>query len=184
MAETDHGKKAEKKIKEWLDRPQDGYDFNRIPDQMSGLFRVSRNICDFDCYKYPYKYYIESKCTEHDRFDFSQLTDTQRNGLRLKAQIIGTYGFVIVCFAYYKRAFVFDIRDIAAIDHDKDIKADDKTYLRIKSVNIKKIDKWPIPYREIRTIPSRKEFLDYEGEIEEYIPISAVPSVCEWKPKP
>ena len=182
MAETDHGKKAEKKIKEWLDRPQDGYDFNRIPDQMSGLFRVSRNICDFDLYKYPYKYYIESKCTEHDRFDFSQLTDTQRNGLRLKAQIIGTYGFVIVCFAYYKRAFVFDIRDIAAIDHDKDIKADDKTYLRIKSVNIKKIDKWPIPYREIRTIPSRKEFLDYEGDIEEYIPISAVPSVCEWKP--
>lgn len=184
MAETDHGKRAEKKIKEWLDRPQDGYDFNRIPDQMSGLFRVSRNICDFDLYKYPYKYYIESKCTEHDRFDFSQLTDTQRNGLRLKAQIIGTYGFVIVCFAYYKRAFVFDIRDIAAIDHDKDIKADDKTYLRIKSVNIKKIDKWPITYREIRTIPSRKEFLDYEGEIEEYIPISAVPSVCEWKPKP
>lgn len=170
MAETDHGKKAEKKIKEWLDRPGDGYDFNRIPDQMSGMYRVSRNICDFDCYKYPYKYYIESKCTYEDRFEFNKLTDTQRNGLRLKAEITGTYGLVIVCYAYYQRAFVFDIRDIADIDPDKDIKADDKTFLKIKSLNINKIAKWGIPYKEIRTIPSRKEFLDYEGEIEEYIP--------------
>jgi len=43
--------------------------------------------------------------------------------------------------------------------------------LKIKSLNIKKITKWPIPYKEIRTIPNnRKEFLDYEGEIEEYTP--------------
>ena len=170
MAETDHGKKAESKIKEWLNRPQDGYSFDRIPDQMTGYYRISRNICDFTCYKYPYMYYIESKCTEHDRFDFSELTDTQRNGLRLKSEILGVYGLVIVCFAYYKRAFVFDIRDIADIDPDKDINADDKTYLIVKSVNVKKIDKWTIPYKEIRTIPSRKEFLDYEGGIEEYIP--------------
>lgn len=170
MAETDHGKKAEAKIRTWLDRPADGYDFNRIPDQMTGMYRVSRNICDFDCYKYPNKYYIESKATEHDRFEFSKLTDTQRNGLRLKAEIAGVYGFVVVCYAYYKRAFVFDIRDIADIDPDKDIKADDKTFLKIKSLNIKKVAKWGIPYKEIRTIPSRKEFLDYEGEIEEYIP--------------
>jgi len=170
MPETDHGKKAEKKIKEWLNRPQDGYSFDRIPDQMTGYYRISRNICDFICYKYPNMYYIESKCTEHDRFDFSELSDTQRNGLRLKSDILGAYGLVIVCFAYYKRAFVFNIRDIADIDPDKDIDADDKTFLTIKSVNIKKIDKWTIPYREIRTTPSRKEFLDYEGELEEYIP--------------
>lgn len=171
MAETDHGKKAEVKIKEWLDRPADGYSFDRIPDQMSGMYYVSRNICDFVCYKYPNVYYLESKCTEHDRFDFSQLTDTQRNGLRLKAEIQGVYGFVIVCFAYYKRAFIFDIRNIADIDPDKALKAEDKTYLKIKSVNIKKVAKWDIPYKEIRTIPSRKEFLDYEGELTEYIPV-------------
>lgn len=170
MPETDHGKKAEATIRTWLDRPEDGYDFNRIPDQMTGMYRVSRNICDFDCYKYPYKYYIESKCTYEDRFEFNKLTDTQRNGLRLKAEISGTYGFVIVYYAYYKRAFVFDIRDIADIDPTKNRKDDDKTFLKIKSLNIKKIAKWRIPYKEIRTIPSRKEFLDYEGEIEEYIP--------------
>lgn len=29
------GKKAEKKIQEWLDRPTEGYCFDRIPDQMT-----------------------------------------------------------------------------------------------------------------------------------------------------
>lgn len=170
MADTTHGKKAEKKIAEWLNRPQDGYSFDRIPDQMTGYYRISRNICDFDCFKAPYMYYIESKCTFEDRFDFSQLTDAQRNGLRLKAEISGVYGLVIVCFAYYKRTFVFDIRDLADIDPDAHIDADDKTFLKVKSANVTKVDKWQIPFKEIRTIPSRKEFLDYEGEIEEYIP--------------
>lgn len=32
---TQLGKKAEAKIKEWLDRPQDGYCFLRVPDQMT-----------------------------------------------------------------------------------------------------------------------------------------------------
>ena len=29
------GKEAEQKIKEWLDRPTEGYSFDRIPDQMT-----------------------------------------------------------------------------------------------------------------------------------------------------
>lgn len=29
------GKKAEGKIKEWLDRPEEGFCFDRIPDQLS-----------------------------------------------------------------------------------------------------------------------------------------------------
>jgi len=183
MAETDHGKKAEKKIKEWLDRPQAGYNFNRIPDQMTGYFMVSRNICDFDCYKYPHFYHIESKATYEDRFEFNNLTDLQRDGLLLKSQIKGSYGFVVVLYAAYKRAFIFDIQDIAEFIHPE-LPLNELNYrlfttgkdhevisqLKIKSLNIKKIDKWTIPYKEIRTIPSRKEFLDYEGEIEEYIP--------------
>ena len=38
-----------------------------------------------------------------------------------------------------------------------------------KSINIKNIDKWTIPYKEIQTIPSRKLMLDYTGEIESLI---------------
>lgn len=177
--DNEHGKKAEAKIKEWLNRPNDGYSFDRIPDQMSGMFLVSRNISDFECYKFPYMYFIESKATYEDRFDFSMLTDTQRNGLRFKGEIPGVFGFVIVLFANYQRAFVFDLRDVAEFVNPEAplselskafAKGENITTLKVKSVNIKKIDKWTIPYKEIRTIPSRKEFLDYEGEIEEYNP--------------
>ena len=63
------GKKAEAKIELWLDHPELGYSFDRIPDQMTGYYMVSRNICDFICFKSPYQYYIESKATWKDRFD-------------------------------------------------------------------------------------------------------------------
>ena len=35
MSDSSIGKKAEAKIKEWLDRPEDGYCFDRIFDQMT-----------------------------------------------------------------------------------------------------------------------------------------------------
>lgn len=147
------GKKAEKKIQEWLDRPQDGYDFNRIPDQMSGL-RGSDNICDFTLYKYPYHYYIESKATYENRFDFSMLTEKQYTGLLEKSKIPGVYGIVIVLFATYKRAFILNIQEIDRL----------KTSGK-KSLNVKHIDKWSCWYKEIQTIPNnRKELLDYTGE--------------------
>lgn len=155
----DLGKKAESKIREWLDKPEDGYSFNRIPDQMTGQFG-SKNICDFICYKYPFMYYIESKATWNDRWEFNQLTDTQYDGLLAKSKISGCYGVIIVLFASYKRAFAFHIEDI-----DTYI----KTYGK-KSLNISKIDRWQIPYKEIATIPnSRKTYLDYFGELHSYM---------------
>ena len=36
---------------------------------MSGLWG-SKNICDFTCFVSPYMWYIESKATWEDRFDF------------------------------------------------------------------------------------------------------------------
>ena len=106
-------------------------------------------------------YYIESKATENDRFDFSMLTETQHDGLLEKSQIENVFGWVIVLFVTYKRAFVIDIREIKRLEDEGK-----------KSINIKKIDKWSIKYKEIRTTPNnRKQMLDYEGEIEEYITI-------------
>lgn len=152
------GKKAEAKIKDWLNRPDDGYCFDRIPDQLSGFYGSS-NICDFICYKHPYMYYIESKATYSDRFDFSMLSDIQRNGLVAKDKIEGVNGLVFVLFAEHKRAFLFSATDIQKC-LDENI---------TKSLNIKKIDKWPIKYAEVRTLPSRKTLLDYDGELEEYV---------------
>lgn len=158
MVGSEVGKKAEAKIKDWLNRPNEGYCFDRIPDQLSGFYGSS-NICDFICYKHPYMYYIESKATYSDRFDFSMLSDIQRNGLVAKDKIEGVYGLVFVLFADCQRAFMFSATDIQRC-LDENI---------TKSLNIKKIDKWPIKYAEIQTIPSRKTLLDYEGEIETYV---------------
>lgn len=147
------GKKAETKVREWLDKPEDGFCFDRIPDQQTGWFG-SCNICDFTLYRYPYFYYIESKATEADRFEFNMITDYQRDNMFKKSQIDGVYAYVIVLFASYKRAFVLDIQHIVSLMNSG-----------TKSINIKKIDKWTIPYREISTIPSnRKILLDYDFE--------------------
>ena len=154
MDDTFLGKKAEQKIKEWLDRPEEGYCFDRVPDQMSGLWG-SKNICDFTLFKSPEYYYIESKATREDRFDFNMITDYQYENLFKKSKIAHVYGLVIVLFVTYKRAFILDIRDI-----DK-LKQSGR-----KSINITKIDKWTIPYKEIQTVPSRKELLDYTGDFD------------------
>ena len=151
-------KQAEKKIQEWLDRPEDGYCLDRIPDQMTG-YLGSRNICDFDCYKYPNMYYIESKATGHDRFEFNQISDIQRNGLLAKSKIAHVKAGIIILFAEAQRAFWVPIQEI------KNLEDSGK-----HSLNIKKIDSWSIQYTEIRTIPNtRKKLLDYTGEIDNFI---------------
>lgn len=149
------GKKAEEQIKKWLDRPEDGYDFERIPDQMSGLYG-SKNISDFTLYKHPYKYWIESKASYENRISFSVLSDIQYTGLMKKSQIPGVFGVVIFLFATHKRAIIMDIRQIDAL------KSIGKC-----SINIDKIDIWNFKYAEIQIIPnSRKQLLDYTGNFE------------------
>ncbi len=151
------GKKAEGKVREWLDLPESGHDFNRIPDQLSGFYG-SKNICDFYMYKYPYMYYIESKASYNDNMQFSMITEYQRTEMYKRSKIFGVRSIVVFLYATYKRAFILDIRDI---QHQLD---DPKG---AKSLNIKKIEKWPVPHVEIPTVHSRKELLDYTGDIEE-----------------
>lgn len=148
------GKKAEDKIREWLDRPEEGYCFDRIPDQMSGLYGSS-NICDFTLFKPPYFYYIESKATWKDRFDFSMITPYQHDNMLKKSEIANVFGVVIVLFASYKRAFMIDIREIKRLED-----------MGIKSLNIQKLAKWKCQWKELKTVPSRKQLLDYQGEFE------------------
>ena len=151
------GKKAEHKIKDWLDKSENGYLFERLPDQLSGFYG-SKNICDFICYKKPYIYLIESKATWKDNFPFTMITEYQYESLLKRSKIEGVFGLIVILFATHKRAFILKIEDIDALIQSGQ-----------KSLNIKKLDKWEIPYKEIKTIPSRKELLDYVGEIEEYI---------------
>jgi hypothetical protein len=86
------GKKAERKIAQWLDRPSEGYCFDRIPDQLTGFYG-SRNISDFTLFKSPYMYYIESKATWEDRFNFSMISEYQYENLLLKSKIENVFEF-------------------------------------------------------------------------------------------
>lgn len=82
------------------------------------------------------------------------LTQYQYDNMYEKSKIAGVKSYVAVLFATYKRAFLIDIRDIHHLRED----------VSVKSLNIKKIDKWPCPYLEIKTIPSRKQLLEYAHE--------------------
>ena len=131
------GKKAEGKVHEWLDLPESGHDFNRIPDQLSGFYG-SKNICDFYMYKYPYMYYIESKASYNDNIPFSMITEYQRTEMFKKSKIFGVRSIVVFLYATYKRAFILDIRDIPTeiVDDYKSIRlylesVDKESYLNL-----------------------------------------------------
>ena len=147
------GKKAEQKLRVWLDKPEDGLSFERLPDQLSGFYG-SKNKCDFIVFKSPYMIYLESKSTWEDRFDFSMISDYQYESLLDRSKIENVFGYVAILFATYKRCFLIDINQIAKL------KSEGK-----KSININKIDKWNFKYSEIPTLPSKKKLLDYTGNI-------------------
>ena len=97
-------------------------------------------------------FFIESKATYENAFPFSMITEYQHDEMLKKSKINGVKSLVIVLFASYQRAFIFNIIDI---EHQVQTGGP-------KSLNIKKIEKWTIPYVEIPTTPSRKQLLDYD----------------------
>lgn len=67
---------------------------DRLHDQTNG-FKGSQNICDFIVYKEPYEYYFECKSVHGASLPFSNITETQWNGLLQKSQIEGVFAGVI-----------------------------------------------------------------------------------------
>ena len=92
MAEN-RGKKFESVIREAFEKVPN-VSIDRLHDQATG-FRGSSNICDFIVYKEPYEYYIECKSVHGNILPFSNITDTQWNGLLEKSQIEGVFAGVI-----------------------------------------------------------------------------------------
>ena len=72
----------------------DDVSIDRLHDQTNGYLN-SANICDFIVYKKPYEYYIECKSVHGASLPFSNITDTQWNGLLEKSQIKGVFAGVI-----------------------------------------------------------------------------------------
>lgn len=71
---------------------------DRLHDQTTG-FIGSQNICDFIVYKEPYEYYIECKSVHGASLPFSNITETQWNGLLEKSKIEGVFAGIICWWA-------------------------------------------------------------------------------------
>lgn len=70
---------------------------DRLHDQTTG-WKGSTNICDFIVYREPYEYYFECKSVHEASLPFSNITETQWNGLLQKSQIEGVFAGVICWF--------------------------------------------------------------------------------------
>lgn len=90
---NNRGKQFENIIKEsFLKVPNVSID--RLHDQTAG-FKGIAGICDFIVYKEPYEYYIECKSVHGVSLPFSNITETQWNGLLEKSKIEGVFAGII-----------------------------------------------------------------------------------------
>lgn len=90
---VNRGKKFESVIREAFEKVPD-VSIDRLHDQTNG-FKGSQNICDFIVYREPYEYYFECKSVHGNTLPFSNITETQWNGLLEKSKIDGVFAGVI-----------------------------------------------------------------------------------------
>ena len=93
---VNRGKKFEQVIRESFERVS-GVSIDRLNDNTAG-FKGIAGICDFIVYREPYEYYIECKSVHGASLPFSNITDTQWNGLLEKSKIEGVFAGIICWF--------------------------------------------------------------------------------------
>lgn len=93
---VNRGKDFENVVREAFEKVPN-VSIDRLHDQTTG-WKGSTNICDFIVYREPYEYYFECKSINRGAFPFSNITDTQWNGLLQKSQIEGVFAGIIVWF--------------------------------------------------------------------------------------
>lgn len=91
---VNRGKQFENVIRKAFERVP-GVSIDRLHDQTTRYKGTSANICDFIVYKEPYEYYIECKSVHGNTLPFSNITETQWNGLLEKSKIEGVSAGII-----------------------------------------------------------------------------------------
>lgn len=87
------GKQFEHIIREAFEKVPN-VSIDRVHDQTNG-YKGSQNICDFIVYREPYEYYFECKSVHGASLPFSNITETQWNGLLEKSKIEGVFAGII-----------------------------------------------------------------------------------------
>lgn len=120
------GKQFEQVIREAFEKVPN-VSIDRLHDQTNG-FLGSQNICDFIVYREPYEYYFECKSVHGASLPFSNITETQWNGLLQKSQIEGVFAGVI-CWWTQKDTTLFipiQILEAERLEGKKSIRFDYK----------------------------------------------------------
>jgi len=104
---VNRGKQFEQQIKKAFEKIP-GVSIDRLHDQTTG-YKGSQNICDFIVYKEPYEYYIECKSVHGKRLPFSNITETQWNGLLEKSKIEGVCAGILCWWIDYDQTWFIPI---------------------------------------------------------------------------
>lgn len=112
----------------------------RLPDQQSGYYGSSRNICDFIIFRNKKLFFIELKSIGGNTFPFSNFK--QFDKMMQLPTVEGVVKGLIVWFKDHNRVLFFDLNVI-----------DDMIKEGLKSININKIDE--SQYIEIPSVKKR-----------------------------
>lgn len=113
---TNRGKQFENVVRQAFEKVP-GVSIDRLHDQTTG-FKGSQNICDFIVYKEPYEYYFECKSVHGNRLPFSNITDTQRNGLLQKSFIDGVFAGIICWWIDKNKTLFLPIQTIKMLANE------------------------------------------------------------------
>lgn len=108
MGKVNRGKQFEKKVEQSLSRVQD-CTITRLQDPMAG-FKGIKNICDYIVYKHPCITYLECKCCYGNRLPFSNITETQWEGLLSKSEVYGVRAGIMCWFIDHDLTFFIPIK--------------------------------------------------------------------------
>lgn len=142
-----YGKKFENNFKKGV-----GKELVRLYDTTNGYAGV-KNPCDFIYYKYPYQYLFELKSVKGDRFDFSNITDNQKEQLDFHSHIQGCNPMVIVEFRDLKQVYMIPWSTI------KRTMENNKQSLNVDDCEIiVGISKLPVTYQRINFTLDKQTF--------------------------
>lgn len=115
------GKQFEDVIRQAFEKIPD-ISIDRLHDQTNG-FKGSQNICDFIVYREPYEYYFECKSVHGASLPFSNITDTQWNGLLEKSKIEGVFAGVICWWVDKDKTMFLPIQILNDLKYNHDYKS-------------------------------------------------------------
>lgn len=159
---VNRGKKFEEVIRTAFEKVPN-VSIDRLHDQTTG-FKGSQNICDFIVYREPYEYYFECKSVHGNILPFSNITDTQWNGLLEKSKIEGVFAGII-CWWIDK-----DITLFIRIEYLEHLQANGYKSLKIREQEIAgRFDIVNMNTKSIYVIPikgkKKRIFFEYDMEV-------------------